>query len=123
MRILAIDDDPFILKVIDLMLRNEHELITASGAPDGLEVLRGTSIDLILLDWMMPGMDGLSFLAALKSDENLCKVPVIFVSAKADTESMLKTLEAGACGFIKKPFSKKDLIERVHVAQDVERQQ
>jgi two-component system phosphate regulon response regulator PhoB len=117
MKIMAIDDDPFILDVIHLMLRDEHEMITAVGAEDGLKIARSTHIDLILLDWMMPGMDGLSFLNALKADEALRNIPVIFVSGKIDTDDIQQAMNAGAADYVRKPFSKADLLQCVRVIQ------
>jgi CheY-like chemotaxis protein len=115
MRILAIDDDLFILDIVRLMLSGEHEIISVPSAIEGLNKLRklGAPIDLILLDWMMPGIDGLSLLISLKSDPILSDIPVVFLSGKTDSQDIRSALDAGAAGYITKPFRKAELVCRI----------
>ena len=115
MRILAIDDDLFILDIVRLMLSGQHEIISVPSAIEGLNKLRklGAPIDLILLDWMMPGIDGLSLLISLKSDPILSDIPVVFLSGKTDSRDIRSALDAGAAGYITKPFRKAELVCRI----------
>ena len=113
MRILAIDDDRQILEIIRLMLGKQHEIKTAVSASEGLNCIRASSFDLILLDWMMPDVDGLSFLISLKGDDSTKDIPVIFISGKTTDEDVHQAIRAGAVDYIFKPFSKQDIITRI----------
>jgi CheY-like chemotaxis protein len=98
--ILVVEDDHGIREALKEVLESDdYRVVTAENGKEGLEVLKSEpSTGLVLLDMMMPVMNGREFLAAIKSDEALPPVPVIVVSANANLESTL-----GAVGFIKKP--------------------
>jgi CheY-like chemotaxis protein/anti-sigma regulatory factor (Ser/Thr protein kinase) len=113
-RILAIDDDQFNLQLLQKMLEGRFEVMVASGGKAALEMLEGAKIDLILVDWMMPEMDGLSFVIAVKSNDMFKDIPVAFLSAKAEPEIMEEGLKAGAADFITKPYRRDDLISRIN---------
>jgi DNA-binding response OmpR family regulator len=115
MKILAIDDDQFILDILRLMLSDHHEITTVTSATKGFDVLKEfpDSIDLILLDWMMPEIDGLSFLLMLRSNQTYRRIPVVFVSGKDEYDDIQKALLAGASDYITKPFKRDDLKNRV----------
>ncbi|MFH1676890.1 MAG: response regulator, partial [bacterium] len=111
--ILLIDDDPMIADVVKMMLGESFKLHPAQSGNIGMDILRTHHIDLVLLDWMIPGIDGLSFLVAMKTDERFANIPVIFLSAKAESEIIRMGIEAGADGFITKPFKKEELLNTV----------
>lgn len=113
MRVLVIDDDQFILDLVGLMLRDRHETIMACSAEDGLKIILENNPDLILLDWMMPGMDGLSLLKLLKGNEKLNKVPVIFLSGKDENSAIMEAKALGASDYIVKPFTRNYLLDRI----------
>ncbi|MBN1836692.1 MAG: response regulator [Spirochaetales bacterium] len=113
-RVLVVDDEPLNRKLIRSFLDLEGiEVIEANDAESGLALARSQSPGLILLDLQLPGMSGLEALAALKRDDATREIPVVILSAgslERDTESLR---EAGAAGLLLKPFSGKELLERV----------
>lgn len=112
-KVLVIDDDPFTLELLRKMLRSICNVVTATNGIDGLKIIETSDIDLVLLDWMMPEMDGLSVLMNLMSKEETKDVPVLFISSKTDQISIDRALSVGAKDYITKPFRKKDLINIV----------
>ena len=131
-KILAVDDAPANLKLLAAALREDYELALATGGEQALGIaLSETPPELILLDVMMPGMDGYEVLARLKADETAREIPVIFVTAQTDSEDEEKGLSAGAIDYITKPFNPAivkarvrnhlALREAVRLRQDVER--
>jgi len=112
-KVLIIDDDPFTCELVGQMLKGTCEVIEASSGANGLEILSEQPVDMILLDWMMPKMDGLTVLKSLKSDASTENIPVIFISGKADPDSIELCMLAGAADFIIKPFKRADLIEKI----------
>jgi len=115
-RILVIDDDPYVGDLLRKMLGEQYAVHVAHSAGQGLSIVRKSEIDLILLDWMMPGADGLSLLISLKSDEATREIPVVFVTGKVEAGIVEQGIHAGASGFITKPFDRKQLLESVEAA-------
>ncbi len=114
-KILAVDDEPSITKLVSatLMARG-YEVITASSGREALVAAKAQKPALIVLDIMMPGMDGKEVHRQLAADPATARIPILFVSAVGDFEGQLEELESGAfVDFITKPFSPKDLGERV----------
>ena len=110
-RILVIDDDENISKVIRLYLEKEGmEALLASNGKAGLEVFSKESPDLVLLDIMMPEMDGIEVIKVIRKES---AVPVIMLTAKGDTFDKVLALELGADDYIVKPFEPKELIARI----------
>ncbi len=113
--ILAVDDRPRNLDLINATLTDEgYEVISAADGPAALERLALKMPDLILLDVMMPGMDGYEVCRRLKLDPRTSEVAVIFLSAATDKESVVKGIEAGGVDYVTKPFAKAELIARVN---------
>lgn len=112
-KILVIDDDQFTNQLLQISLQKNFHVITVLKASEGLDLAKSSHMDLILLDWMMPGMDGLSLLRALKENNETMNIPVIFISGKAESETIEKGLAEGARDFITKPFRIEDLIRRI----------
>lgn len=106
LRILLIEDDPDIQKMVRLSLKYQgnHEVSAASGGREGLEKAAAENPDLILLDVMMPEMDGYETIKQLKSQAGTRHIPVIFLSARAQQAEIQKGRELGAIGYLVKPF-------------------
>ncbi|TCJ12672.1 response regulator [Flaviaesturariibacter flavus] len=113
MEILIIDDEPRNIFALKAVLQSRgYRVQSAASAPEGIERLRqGGGIGVVLLDMMMPDMDGTEALATIRADERLRGLPVIAVTAKAMTGDREKALEAGADDYISKPVDVDKLVE------------
>ena len=113
-KILLVDDDELILSHAKLILENEYEIITAKSGKDALKLLiDGLLPNLILLDILMPNMDGWETFNRLKTIGALQKVPIAFATSLSDEKDEKQAYEIGAADFIKKPYVKEELLERV----------
>jgi class 3 adenylate cyclase/CheY-like chemotaxis protein len=113
-RILVVDDHPNNLEVLQVRLNAQgYEVVTATDGEAALLQARELEPDLVLLDIMMPKLDGISVLKRLKQDATLRFVPVILVTAKADTRDIVEGLEAGGDDYLTKPFEHAALVARV----------
>lgn len=113
-RILVIDDEIHILELLSYNLKKEgYDVITAETGEEGLEYLHKEKTDLLILDLMLPGMNGMEVLNQMREDEALRQIPVIMLTAKQDEKSKIEGLELGADDYLSKPFSIKELIARV----------
>ncbi|CAH2405227.1 response regulator [Mesorhizobium escarrei] len=113
-RILAVDDTPENLEILRMRLEaNGYEVATAADGEEGLAKARELTPDLILLDIMMPKLDGISVVRMLKHDQSLRSIPVILVTAKADTRDLVEGLDAGGDDYLTKPFEHRALLARV----------
>ena len=112
--ILVVEDEESIRTLITLNLQAAG--YTVEEAKDGtqaLEKIKSVKPDLVLLDWMLPGLDGLDVLRSLKSDPAFATLPVIMLTAKSEEYDIVLGLEMGATDYITKPFSNKVLIARI----------
>jgi putative two-component system response regulator len=113
-RILVVDDDPGNLKLLDaLLLPLNYEVIKAFNGEDAVSILNKIDVDLILLDILMPGMDGYEVCRRLKGNESTLLIPVVMITTLDDVESKIRSIEAGAEDFITKPPNKLELLARV----------
>ncbi|MFI0849730.1 response regulator [Mesorhizobium sp. IMUNJ 23232] len=113
-RILAVDDTPENLEILRMRLEaNGYEVETAADGEEGLAKARDLQPDLILLDIMMPKLDGIAVVRLLKQDNSLRSIPVILVTAKADTRDVVEGLDAGGDDYLTKPFEHHALLARV----------
>jgi sigma-B regulation protein RsbU (phosphoserine phosphatase) len=113
-RILIVDDNAINRRVLSSMLRNEGcALLTAADGEQALELVRREPPDLILLDIMMPGMDGYQVCDHLKADPRTARIPVIFLSALSEIGSKVKGLDLGAVDYVTKPFDPAEVLARV----------
>jgi CheY-like chemotaxis protein len=113
-RILVVDDVLQNLQVVGTMLRNEgYDVMPAGSGPQALERVRVRLPDLILLDLMMPEMDGLEVCRRLKTDPAAQRIPIIFLTASNEMEHLVKGFEAGAVDYVTKPFNGPELLARV----------
>lgn len=104
-KILIVDDEPFNVDYLEQELEDLHyETVSASNGQEALEKLQSESPDLVLLDIMMPVMDGFAVLTQLKADSRLRDIPVIIISANNDLQSVVKGIEQGAEDYLPKPF-------------------
>ena len=113
-KILIIDDDEDIISLIKIILENEsYSVIGASSGEEGIKTAIKQKPELILLDIMMPVMDGWEILKMLRTEESTRKIPVAMLTCKTDVKDKLTGLQEGAIDYITKPFSPEELIERV----------
>jgi len=111
-RVLVIEDELAMrTALVDTLLAHGHQVSAAADGAEGLRIARGQSHDLILLDVMMPRLDGLSVCAALRRDG--CQTPVLMLTARGRVEDRVSGLDAGADDYLVKPFSTRELLARV----------
>ncbi|MFC0522231.1 response regulator transcription factor [Pontibacillus salicampi] len=111
-KILFVDDDQAIRESVTSYLSNEQfELLEASEGKEAIDIISATAVDLVLLDMMMPGMDGMTCLREIRY--NFPALPVIILTAKTDEIDTLLALEMGADDYITKPFSIREVTARV----------
>jgi two-component system phosphate regulon response regulator PhoB len=112
--ILVVEDEPAIQELVAFTLRQAgHHTIGVQNAEDALSIVRNTLPDLILLDWMLPGMSGVAFARKVKSDAYTKDVPIIMLTARGDEQDKVNGLETGADDYITKPFSPRELVARI----------
>ncbi|HEX2089385.1 MAG TPA: response regulator [Actinomycetota bacterium] len=114
-RILAVEDDPLALKILKNHLESQgHDVETAPSGVEALEKLRSASVfDVVLLDIVMPRLDGYQTLERIKADEALRHIPVIMISGIDDLSSVVRCIEMGAADYLQKPFDRAILQARL----------
>src|SRR5512147_178518 len=113
-KILVIDDEPSIVNLVTAYLKPEgYEVHTAVDGPSGLKAARAFKPDLIVLDVMLPGMDGIELLTRLRRESN---VYVILLTARTEETDKIVGLSVGADDYVTKPFSPRELVARVKAA-------
>ncbi|MEO8838633.1 MAG: response regulator, partial [Herbaspirillum sp.] len=115
--VLIVDDDDFQRKVVSTLLAAEnYRLVVASGGVEALNVLRKIQPDLILMDIMMPDLDGIETTRRLKTMPQYAHVPVIMLTGKSEGAAVRSSKEAGAADFIVKPFDRDTLLRKITLA-------
>ncbi len=123
-KILVIDDDHYIVEVISRLLGlYDYDVAKAYLGRDGISIAKETLPDVILLDRVMPDLDGVEVCKELKNDESTKDIPIIFVTSRTEVEHLVEALEIGAQDYISKPIEKKELIARVRAALRVKQLQ
>jgi len=113
-RILIVDDDPNVVDILTLMLtRQGYQCLSASGGAMALEKLVQAPIDVILLDVMMPVMDGLEVCERLRADARLKEIPVILLTAKDDVDTRASGMRLGVSEYLTKPINRHELFSRI----------
>jgi len=113
-KILVVDDETYIVELVKFNLEKEgYRVIVAFDGMHALEMVKEENPHLILLDIMLPGMDGLEVCRTLKQDLNYNTIPIIMLTAKGDEFDTVLGLEMGADDYIKKPFSPREMVARV----------
>lgn len=112
-RILLIDDDAFIIRMLSLVLEvSGYQILSAKNGKEAMNILAGQAVDMIILDLMMPEMDGIAFLHWLRKEANITLPTLVLTGmTTADTESQV--LAAGATDLIHKPIKKDDLLAKI----------
>lgn len=112
--ILVVDDQSANLRVVSALLsRQGYAVLTAGDGERALELVRQARPDLVLLDMMMPGMDGFGVLDQIRREQGLRQLPVVFLTAAHDRELLIRAFEAGVVDYITKPFMPEELLARV----------
>ena len=113
LNLLIVEDDVTIRELLNYNLRKKFKIFEANSAEEALDACDDNNIHLILLDWMLPEMSGLSLLRTIKKQKNNLEIPVIFVTAKDDERDKIAAFSSGADDYITKPFSHLELLARV----------
>ena len=113
LNILIVEDDVTIRELLSYNLKKKFKILEANSAEEAIDICDNNNIHLILLDWMLPEMSGLSFLRTIKKQKNNSEIPVIFVTAREDEKDKIAGLTSGADDYITKPFSHLELLARV----------
>ena len=114
-KILIVDDEEDILELVSYnLIQNGFSVQTTTNGEQGLKLVRDTHPDLIVLDLMLPGIDGLDICRLLKSDPQTKSIPIVMLTAKGEESDVVKGLELGADDYVTKPFSPKVLVARIN---------
>lgn len=112
--ILVVEDEPAIQELIAANLHHAgHHVLRAYDAEEATRLVRETLPDVVLLDWMLPGMPGIQFARRLRSDERTRDLPIIMLTARSEEHDKVAGLEAGADDYLTKPFSPRELLARI----------
>jgi two-component system phosphate regulon response regulator PhoB len=112
--ILVVEDEPAIQELIAANLQHAgHHVIRAADAEGALGIVKNALPDLLLIDWMLPGMSGVSLARQLRQEERTRGIPIILLTARSEEVDKVAGLEAGADDYITKPFSPRELLARI----------
>lgn len=112
--ILLVEDEPAIQELVAVNLtRAGHKVIRVSDAESAQRMVREVLPDLILLDWMLPGMSGVELARRLRADERTRSVPIIMLTARGEEQDKVTGLDIGADDYVTKPFSPRELVARI----------
>jgi len=112
--ILVADDEPDIVTIVEMILRSQgYDVLKAANGLEALELAERHSPDLILLDIMMPDMDGWEVLRLLRVDPSTSEIPVAMISAKTGSRAKITSMQEGAVDYITKPFDSQELLSKV----------
>lgn len=118
-KVLAIDDENDILLIIKSALHGEgYDVVTATNGYDGLALAEDAAPDLIILDIMMPEMDGFEVLKQLKENEKTAQIPIVILTGMSSKEKIREAIDKGIDYYIVKPFDYQDLVSKVKIAID-----
>jgi len=113
-KVLIVDDDEFQHKIISKMLGGEkYHLVFATGGVEALKIMRTTPPDLVLVDFMMPDMNGMEVIRQLKTEPQLANIPVMMITGKGEKYVITESIKTGAVDFIVKPFTRDTLLGKV----------
>jgi two-component system phosphate regulon response regulator PhoB len=112
--ILVVEDEPAIQELIAVNLQHAgHQVLRAGNVPEAEALIREVLPDLVLLDWMLPGLPGTSFARQLRTDQRTKDIPIIMLTARAQEQDKVAGLEGGADDYVTKPFSPRELLARI----------
>lgn len=113
-RILAVDDEPAVGEMLRFILEQDgFQADFVLDATQAINQIRKSKPDLILLDWMLPGMSGLELAGRLKKDHETASIPIIMLTAKGEEDDKVRGLDIGAEDYVTKPFSARELLARI----------
>lgn len=115
-KILVVDDFSTMRRIVGALLR-ELGYKNIREAEDGIEALRklrAEPFDFVMSDWNMPNMTGIELLREIRKDQTLCQIPVLMITAEAKRENIVEAAQAGASGYVVKPFTAAVLEEKIH---------
>ena len=113
--VLVVEDDPVILRLLEVNFELEgFKVILAHDGNEGIEAARSDRPDIIVSDIMMPKASGIELVQALKGDASTASIPIILLSAKAQTGDLKSGMDSGADDYVTKPFEPLDLVDRVN---------
>lgn len=114
-KILVADDEPMIVRLMEFILaRQGHEVLIAVNGEEALQKIRAHRLDLVLLDIMMPRIDGYEIAQQLRADPETSRLPIIMLSAKAQEEDIRRGAGVGVDAYVTKPFSPEHLVQVVN---------
>lgn len=119
--ILILDDEKTNIDIIKNAIRQDHNIYYALKPKDALEIMKRVRVDLMLLDIVMPEMDGYELCRVMKKDDAFKNIPIIFITGKNDIESVVKGFAEGAVDYIAKPFEISELTARVRTHMELQR--
>ena len=118
-KILVVDDDPTMVKLINVNLKlNNYAVLEATSGEKALEIVKNEQLDLVVLDIMMPGVDGWEVLKRIRSNPESQEMPVILVTAKTQDSDVIRGWELGADEYVIKPFNPLLLVEVIKLVLD-----
>lgn len=113
--VLVVEDDPVILRLLEVNFELEgFTVYLAHDGAEGIDVAIASKPDVIVSDIMMPNVSGIELVQALKADESTASIPIVLLSAKAQTGDLKAGMDAGADDYVTKPFEPLDLVDRVN---------
>ena len=113
-KILVVDDNEVILKILRKLLESkDYHIITAKNGLEAFQLALKEQPDLVITDYLMPKMDGVTLIQKLKSESSSCSIPIIMLTAKDEVDSEVKVIDAGADDYLTKPINSKRLLARV----------
>ena len=112
--VLVVEDEPSIQELIAASLQHAgHKVLRADSAEIAISLINETLPDVVLLDWMLPGLSGLQYARRLRGDERTRNLPIIMLTARSEEHDKVTGLEAGADDYLTKPFSPRELLARI----------
>ena len=112
-KILVVDDDQNMLQLLYTFLRDSYRVTTATNGQEALDMIREKRPDLVLLDYLMPGMNGKETLEVIRNDEELKDLPVFFLTGVSDTNKISECLKLDPIGYILKPIGEFSLLAKI----------
>lgn len=120
-KILVVDDSPGNIRIVAAMLQPNYNILAANNGVRAIKIAEDTQPDLILMDVMMPDMDGFTVCETLKKNPNTKDIPIIFITAKTELDDIVKGFSIGGCDYISKPFNPEELLVRVNTHIELKR--
>jgi DNA-binding response OmpR family regulator len=115
--ILSVDDEPANLKLLEyILVPRGYEVVSVAAGEDALRKIKTRTIDLVLMDLMLPGMDGLQVSRKIKDNKKYRNIPIIMLTAHTGVESFIKTLSNEVFAYLQKPFETEELVRIVRAA-------